>query len=156
MRRFDLRSLRFGDASEVWRRLPVEVDPFVYGGLDYEVPDGAVDLLLTAARVGDNITLSGRVRDRRSIGPCQRCLGDADVSVRGARRRVRAPRRVRGREEDEEGYVTSSIVDVERWVRDLIAEELPPKLLCRDDCRGLCAVCGADLNADPEHRHDEA
>jgi len=28
--------------------------------------------------------------------------------------------------------------------------------LCRDECRGLCAVCGADLNADPEHRHDEA
>ena len=46
------------------------------------------------------------------------------------------------------------MVDVERWVRDLIAEALPPKLLCRDDCRGLCAVCGADLNADPEHRHD--
>ena len=39
-------------------------------------------------------------------------------------------------------------------MRDLIAEELPPKLLCRDDCRGLCAVCGADLNADPEHRHE--
>ena len=35
-------------------------------------------------------------------------------------------------------------------MRDLIAEALPLKLLCRDDCRGLCAVCGADLNADPE------
>ena len=58
VRRFDLRSLRFGDASEVWRRLPVEVDPFVFGGLEYEVPGGCVDLLLTAARVGDNLTLS--------------------------------------------------------------------------------------------------
>ena len=38
----------------------------------------------------------------------------------------------------------------------LIAEALPVKLLCRDDCRGLCPVCGADLNADPDHRHEEA
>ena len=155
MRRFDLRSLRFGDASEVWRRLPVEVDPFVYGGLDYTVPDGAVDLLLTAARVGDNITLRAEF-DTLVIGPCQRCLGDAEVEVQ-----VRGVEYVRhgdseSLEEDEEGYVVSSIVDLVRWVRDLIAEELPPKLLCRGDCRGLCAVCGADLNADPAHRHDEA
>ena len=155
MRRFDLRSLRFGDVSEVWRRVPVEVGPFVYGGLDYEVPEGSVDVLLTAARVGGNITLRAEF-ETDVIGPCQRCLGDADVNLQ-----VTGVEYVRhgdseGAEEDEEGYVTSSIVDVGRWVRDLIAEELPPKLLCGADCRGLCAVCGADLNADPEHRHDEA
>ena len=34
-----------------------------------------------------------------------------------------------------------------------IAEELPVKILCADDCRGLCPICGADLNADPDHAH---
>ena len=154
MRRFDLRSLHFADASEVWRRLPVEVGPFAYGGLDYEVPEGSVDLLLTAARVGGNVTL--RVEfETEAIGPCQRCLGDADVTVQARGVEYVRHGEWEGEEEDEEGYVTSSIVDVGRWARDLIAEELPPKLLCRDECRGLCAVCGADLNADPEHRHDE-
>ena len=155
MCRFDLRSLRFADAGEVWRRLPVKVDPFVYGGLRYEVPEGSVDLLLSVARIGANVTLRAEL-ETAVIGPCQRCLGDADVIVQ-----ARGVDYVRhgdseGNEEDEEGYVTSSIVDVGRWARDLIAEELPPKLLCRDDCRGLCAVCGADFNAHPEHRHDEA
>ncbi len=155
MRRFDLRSLRFGDASEIWRRVPVEVDPFVYGGLSYEVPDGFVDLELCAARVGDSVTLTAEFETPVS-GPCQRCLGDAEVIVE-----ARGVEYVRhgdseGAEEDEEGYVTSSIVDLGRWARDLIAEELPPKLLCRDECRGLCAACGADLNVEPEHRHDEA
>jgi uncharacterized protein len=154
MRRFDLRSLRVGDSSEVWRRVPVEVDPFVYGGLDYEVPEGSVDVLLTAARVGDNLTLRAEF-ETAVIGPCQRCLGVADVSVQ-----ARGVDYVRhgdseGQEEDEEGYVTSFSVDLGRWTRDLIAEGLSPKLLCRDDCRGLCSVCGADLNAEPEHRHDE-
>jgi uncharacterized protein len=27
--------------------------------------------------------------------------------------------------------------------------ELPLAPLCRDDCAGLCAECGADLNAGP-------
>ena len=172
MRRFDLRSLRFADtrprrhtsergaagaplSGEVRRRLPVEVDPFVYGGLDYEVREGAVDLLLGAVRVGDNVTLTAEL-ETAVIGPCQRCLGDADVSVRARGVEYVRHGESEGREEDEEGYVASSIVDVGRWARDLIAEELPPKLLCRDDCRGLCAVCGAELNADPGHRHGAA
>jgi len=154
VRRFDLRSLRFGDASETWRRLPVEVAPFVFGGLEYEVAGGDVDLLLAAARVGDNLTLTAEL-EADVAGPCQRCLGDADVVVtaRGVEY-VRHGDSESGEEED--GYVVSSVVDVERWVRDLIAEALPLKMLCRDDCLGLCAVCGVDLNADPGHRHEQA
>lgn len=154
MRRFDLRSLRFGDAGEVWRRVPVEVDPFVYGGLDYEVPEGSVDVLLTAARVGGNVTLSAEF-ETEVIGPCQRCLGEADVTIQVRGVEYARHGESEGEEEGEEGYVTSFIVDLGRWARDLIAEELPPKLLCRDECRGLCVACGADLNVEPEHRHDE-
>jgi uncharacterized protein len=154
MRRLDLRSLRFGAASEVWRRVPVEVDPFVYGGLDYEVPDGCVDLLLTAARVGDNVTLSAAFETAVG-GPCQRCLGAAEVSVEARGVEYVRHGESEGQEEDEDGYVTSSSIDLGRWARDLIAEQLSAKVLCRDDCRGLCVVCGADLNAEPEHRHEE-
>jgi uncharacterized protein len=155
MRRFDLRSLRFGDASETWRRLPVDVEPFLFGGLEYSVPGGSVDLLLTAARVGDNVTLTAEF-ETDVVGPCQRCLDDADVCAE-----ARGVEYVRhgdseGEEEDDEGYVVANVVDLERWTRDLIADALPPKLLCRDDCLGLCPVCGADLNSDPSHGHDEA
>ena len=42
---------------------------------------------------------------------------------------------------------------------DLLREELilatPLAPLCRDDCAGLCPVCGEDLNERP-HGHDEA
>jgi uncharacterized protein len=155
MRRFDLRSLKFHDASEVWRSLPVDVEPFFFGGLEYAVPENAVDLELTAARVGDNLTLTAEVATD-VIGPCQRCLADADllVDARGVDY-VRHGDSEGLEEEDGEGYANGFSLDVERWVRDLIAEALPAKILCRDDCRGLCPVCGADLNAEPEHRHDE-
>jgi uncharacterized protein len=32
--------------------------------------------------------------------------------------------------------------------------DLPFQPLCREDCQGLCAVCGANLNVDPEHSHE--
>jgi uncharacterized protein len=37
-------------------------------------------------------------------------------------------------------------VDLTEVLRDLIMLALPGKHLCREDCRGLCPVCGADLN----------
>jgi uncharacterized protein len=154
MKRFDLRSLRFHDASEVWRTLPVEVAPFTFGGLDYGVPDGVVETTLTAARVGDSLTLTLDF-DTSVTGSCQRCLADADLPV--VARGIEYVRHGESEGDDEDdGYVVAHQVDLERWVRDLIAEALPPKLLCREDCRGLCPVCGADLNADPGHAHEEA
>jgi uncharacterized protein len=154
VRRFDLRSLRFGAVSETWRRLPVEVAPFVFAGLEYEVADGAVDLLLTASRVGTDLTLTAEL-EADVMGPCQRCLGEADLAVTA--RGVEYVRHGDSEgDEDEDGYVSSSVVDVERWARDLIADALPLQMLCRDDCRGLCALCGVDLNVDPGHRHEEA
>ncbi|MHB8234556.1 MAG: YceD family protein [Solirubrobacteraceae bacterium] len=34
---------------------------------------------------------------------------------------------------------------------------MPAKVLCREDCAGLCPICAADLNeAGPEHRHESA
>jgi uncharacterized protein len=154
MRRFDLRSLRFHDESEVWRTLPVEVAPFRYGGLEYHVPGDATDAGLTVARVGDNLTLTLDLQID-VVGPCQRCLGDADIEV-DAHGVEYARHGESETDEQGDGYVEAYQLDVEGWARDLIADALPQKLLCREDCRGLCAVCGADLNADPGHRHEEA
>ncbi|MEA2621564.1 MAG: hypothetical protein QOH61_474 [Chloroflexota bacterium] len=46
-------------------------------------------------------------------------------------------------------------LDLAPAVRDAIALAEPIAPLCRPDCRGLCLVCGDDLNADPAHHHDE-
>ena len=43
------------------------------------------------------------------------------------------------------------------WARDAFALAAPAKVLCREDCAGLCPECAADLNeAGPEHRHEHA
>jgi uncharacterized protein len=58
-------------------------------------------------------------------------------------------------EELESPYIEDEVLDTAGWARDALALTLPEKLLCRADCAGLCAVCGADLNhAGPEHHHE--
>jgi len=37
-------------------------------------------------------------------------------------------------------------LDLTTEVRDAVLLSVPLKLLCRDDCRGLCQHCGANLN----------
>lgn len=38
------------------------------------------------------------------------------------------------------------IIDIGDLVRDIIISVQPTKHLCNDDCKGLCSVCGANLN----------
>ena len=44
-------------------------------------------------------------------------------------------------------------LDLSETVREAISLAEPVVVLCRPDCRGLCLMCGADLNADPSHSH---
>lgn len=44
-------------------------------------------------------------------------------------------------------------LDLAETIRDAISLAEPIAPLCRPDCRGLCLVCGEDLNLAPEHHH---
>jgi uncharacterized protein len=47
----------------------------------------------------------------------------------------------------EEGYVIKDdAIDLEPMIRDTVLLGLPESPLCEQDCAGLCARCGADLN----------
>ncbi|MBQ3378645.1 MAG: DUF177 domain-containing protein [Clostridia bacterium] len=41
---------------------------------------------------------------------------------------------------------SSGRLDVNELVLSLLVMQLPMKVLCREDCRGLCPKCGRDLN----------
>jgi len=46
---------------------------------------------------------------------------------------------------------TAESVDMTPDVLRLVLSSHDPIVICRPDCRGLCPVCGADLNAEPNH-----
>ena len=60
-------------------------------------------------------------------------------------------------EELQSPYVEDEQLDLAAWAHDSFALAAPAKVLCREDCAGLCPVCAADLNeAGPEHHHESA
>ena len=63
-----------------------------------------------------------------------------------------------GEQDDEElHYLDGDLLDLEPVFRDAVVLALPMSPLCREDCPGLCAECGAPLaDAGPGHRHDAA
>jgi uncharacterized protein len=47
-------------------------------------------------------------------------------------------------------------IDLEPLVRDYLLIEMPISPLCREDCKGLCPICGQNLNEETgEHIHSE-
>ena len=46
-------------------------------------------------------------------------------------------------------YYDDLVVPLDPLVEEQVQLELPLKALCRDECRGLCPMCGADRNLAP-------
>jgi uncharacterized protein len=115
-------------------------------------PEGKTHVALDVDRRGDQLTIRGGVEARGEF-PCSRCA----VPVT---RELVAPILVvavgsgRAGEEDQatleqEGsilYHDGLELDLGESIREAIILEIPQVVLCRPDCRGLCPVCGADLN----------
>jgi uncharacterized protein len=81
-----------------------------------------------------------------------RCLETADQGVDVDAREIDQP----DEEADElnSPYFDEGHLDVRSWARDALALALPTKIVCREDCAGLCAVCGENLNRTPGHAHE--
>jgi len=50
------------------------------------------------------------------------------------------------REDLETDYYEGEEIDLTPLVQDQVLLTLPPKTLCREECRGLCPQCGKNLN----------
>lgn len=105
---------------------------------------GEVDVDLELIKVESAIEARGRVR-APWIGDCVRCLkpvkGEVDVEVR----EVFTTKAVEGDSYPIEG----DQIDLEPLARETVVLELPQVPLCKEDCLGLCPVCGVDRNESP-------
>jgi len=59
-------------------------------------------------------------------------------------------------EEDEASRLEGELLDLEPVLRDAVVLALPFRPVCTPDCPGLCLECGARLQDDPGHAHEES
>ncbi len=148
----DLRTLRLRPGEVRRETLDVELEPFVLGGQRYEAvpPTIPVELQLSQA---SGATVFEMTLTAHLSGACMRCLGHAEIS-RSVRAREFHDFDAPAGDELRSDYVVDDHLQLSTWARDAVALELPEQILCREDCAGLCPVCGKDLNVEP-HEHLE-
>jgi uncharacterized protein len=136
----------------------VQADDLALGPEDVRMP-GGLAMAINAVRAGTTVhvtgTLSGTVRRQ-----CVRCLKeyddalwlpvvaeyhrDADLKARPA---GREPSERPGEDADDDGYVyAGEEIELGAMLREHVILAAPMQPLCHDECRGLCPVCGQDLN----------
>ena len=97
--------------------------------------------------------LVGHVKTTLEL-PCSRCLEPFTLPVDQAfdlRYQPHAQNTGEGEREIEEDDLTTAFyendeIDLGQLMREQFYLALPMKPLCADDCQGLCAVCGKNLN----------
>jgi len=131
---------------------PDELDIAAHGFKFHEAPrvTGRVE------RVGSEVRLRGRL-STLVVCECDRCLKDVEIPVETNFDLLYAAEdpgsgkgsesEVHGRDLDVAVYEDDTI-DIDQMVREQIELSLPPRVLCREDCRGLCSQCGTDLNVE--------
>ena len=157
--------------------MPARADTFDLAGLqlspgegrrlDLEVALGEFDF--SDERYADAGHGAGPARrladDRRRLQPAPALRGRRSPGrACAASSRPRRSTEVDAREVDQPGggeeltspYVDGDELDLRAWARDAYALALPAQVLCRPECVGLCPVCGANLNAEPDHAHEAA
>jgi uncharacterized protein len=129
-----------------------------FEGQHFSLPEGlAVE---TRAQWLEESLLSVRLSLSAWVeGKCARCLAEASLAISDDLMYLYYLRGLElgkdTRLQSDDGYMP---VEVDSWGRSLNLSDqvwesllmlLPLKLLCREECAGLCPHCGADLNEGP-------
>ncbi len=114
-----------------------------------------LEISLTVIREFDHIRASGEVGTAVRLA-CSRCLAVYDAAISSAFTifYTKASAALQQDEEvelAEQDLVSATYagdeIDFAPEIAEQVALEIPFKPLCKEDCKGLCAVCGVDLNA---------
>ena len=124
--------------------LKFKIDPFYFEG---EKSTPVSEATCEAIAVSDNevVVIQAHIKCKLEL-ICSRCLEtfiypiDSDIEERYTND---------SDFQDEDGEVTfvkDDVLDITEIVESSIISTLPIKRLCKEDCKGLCQSCGANLN----------
>ena len=154
MTTFNVRTVKLRPGEQFRDVRSVDLEPLDLGGQRYVPIPESPEAVITLTQTSSGLVLELEL-EVRMVGPCVRCLADAGVSLHVESQEYQA---TSPGESDEltTPYLVEHRLDLSAWAHDAVALALPDKILCREDCAGLCPVCGRDLNREPHEHEDEA
>ena len=128
--------------------VPIEMTCFKSEMGDYAITE-KTPLELSVEYAGDRkLEVTGKA-EITSVAPCDRCLEDVEVKVTlDFKHKIDTESDAYDQSEDldENTYIDGYSLDVEQLVCNELLVGWPTKILCSEDCKGICNVCGQNLN----------
>lgn len=142
---------RPGATRQVVETAPVEA----FGDASWGTADDAVrdpvELDLHLDSVVEGILVRGQVTFHVALS-CARCLAPLEQTIPTTVAELFLDPERDDVDDIEDGYELVDDLtglDISTMVRDALLADLPIRVLCRNECAGLCPTCGADRNVDP-------
>ncbi len=141
------RTLRFHWDEDRLRQFAPPDDPF---NLRLLRP---VNVVLNLSRRPDHVRITGKIEGSLEVN-CHRCLKpfplplDEPVDLYLVEQQ-RMPKDADKEIEPDElvyEFFDGEVIDVDQLVAEQIFLALPVKVLCSEECKGICTGCGANLN----------
>lgn len=142
--RFDLKKLKSQGKFYVEFRCEYDPDPAIV-----DLPGAAVEgkaVVSGTLDIGEKSVRVDATAEAVLAGECSRCLAPAVFRVSAPLAEVFSEKGG----QDEDGYTYSrGELDLREAADEALALAMPRRILCKEDCSGLCPGCGADLNVQP-------
>jgi len=162
--RVNIDEIKEGGLLRSWDLAREQVDEMVSGDRAGYRARGPAHVEARLGRLERRVRIDGDARVALSAA-CSRCLTSVDVDVPVEFGLTLVPSdeyaEEHGDEKDagdrkaagsfdlshaEEETYSGKVIDLDPFVREQILLALPGYPLCKDDCKGLCPACGANLN----------
>ena len=135
------------EGKVVEREFTFECTELPYEGVPYPVRESSpVQLKLTNIGIG-KVVVEAALKVT-AVLLCDRCLSEVEhVFDLQISRDVVSPDKASEEElEEQEGFMEGYELNIDDLINNEIMTCWPMKVLCRQDCKGICPVCGQDLN----------
>ena len=135
-----------GKTKEV--QVPIEAASFSNGLTEYKIIEKSpVDFRFSCIERG-KAQIHGKAQIILAMN-CDRCLKEVEKKIElDFFREVFAPDEMTEGtdDDDDQNFMEGYELNVEDLIYSEILLNLPTKVLCREDCKGICRQCGKDLN----------
>lgn len=133
----DLTDVLLTEGKVIQREAVLGLEALTYRFGTFPVAEKSSVSLTIEHTSGRKLLLDGETRLQVLI-PCARCLEPVATGLD-----VRLHLEI---EADDRDYMDGYNLNIDQLVHDEALLIWPERILCREDCRGLCPVCGQNLN----------
>lgn len=143
----DISEIVSCENREITREVPVEFNSFVSKLGEFPVTKKAPIDIRIANRENKRLLIQGETDVTISV-PCSRCLEEVPTDIHvSIDKELTLDGSVIGDEQMESiDYLIGLNLDIDKLIYGEILVNWPMKVLCKEDCKGICKVCGMNLN----------